>query len=310
MNGIMQELICTPGFEKTPLGERTRFWFYRLFDLAVSLRRYNGLPDSINRDYLETVLMSEGSIIWINDKIGKLRALKGTHYGFDCYGFPTSTTVANPVLGELKGTIGVNCVWMRNNIYGIPGIDVISRFAKQLAQLDIDLQVNLDNLKLAKLITVDNDLQAKQAKEVYKKLLAGEPAVVLNNPKDQSLVSMVQQQIGLKGAQVFSADIQYYGSQFLADRRTILNDFLTQMGINNIATEKKERLITDEVDINNQEIEMYQYYWIKPVQDALQDVNKIFGTNITVEMGVPDLSVLQKGDNKNGSNEESKELRS
>lgn len=269
------DLIKSPNFKNTALGRRAKFWYYRLFEMVASIFEYENLPQSINRDYLESVLLSEGSIVWIKDKEGKLRALRGSHYGFDCYNFPTSTEIANPVLGTLKGTFGINSVWMRNNIYAKPINEYVREYALEIAQLDVDFKVNLDNLKLAMVLSVDNEAQARQVKDLYTKILCGEPAVITGN--DADLLSE-------NNVNVFASDIQYLGTQLLADRRTIINDFLTIFGINNIVLEKKERLITGEVDTNNQELEINKMYWLRTRQDAIEEVNKMFGTDISVDI--------------------------
>lgn len=276
---MINDLITLPEFDNSTLGRKSRFWFQRLFEKISALAKYEGLPETVNRDYLETVLLSQGSIVWIKDKSGKLRALMGTHYGFDCYMFPTSTTIANPVLGQLNGTFGVNAVWMRNNIYAKPIFEIIKEYAVNLAQLDVDIKVNLDNLKLAKVFKAANNEQAKQIRELYKKIIMGEPAVISGNGNDW---------LSEENMEIFASDVTYYVDKLLADRRAIINDFLTQFGINNAAIEKKERLITSEIDINNQEIEINKQYWLEPRREALKEVNKLFGTTITVDWVMPE----------------------
>lgn len=270
--------ISYPKFPKTEIGRKARFWYDLLWNKAISLFEYEGLPESVNRDYLETILMSRGNAVWIKDNDGLLRALYGAAYGFDCYMFPTTTEIANPVLGDLRGTFHVDAVWMRNNIYALPIQDKIFEYSMQLAQLDTNLKVNLDNLKTATVFNVENDKQALQIKDIYKRIVSGEPGIIVSDNLDL---------LSENKFEVFSNNIQYLGTQFLADRRTIINDFLTLFGINNISLEKKERLITGEVDSNDQELEINKYYWLKPRQDAIAEVNKIFGTNIKVKMVEP-----------------------
>lgn len=287
MSNLYDE-ISYPKFPKTEIGRKARFWYDLLWNKAVSIFEYEDLPDTVNRDYLETTLMSRGNVTWINDNEGNLRALYGAAYGFDCYGFPTTAEIANPVLGTIRGTFHLDAVWMRNNIYALPVQDKIFEYAMQLAQLDTNLKVNLDNLKTTTIFAVDNDAQATQVKDIYKKIVSGEPGLIVGDNLDFLSENKVN---------VFSSNIQYLGTQFLADRRTIINDFLTLFGINNIALEKKERLITGEVDSNDQELEINKYFWLKPREDAIAEVNKIFGTNIKVKMVEPEKieNVLMKG---------------
>lgn len=55
------------------------------------------------------------------------------------------------------------------------------------------------------------------------------------------------------------------------------------MGINNENYEKKERMIRDEVNANNQLIQYNFNVALETRQEALEKVNKMFGTNITIE---------------------------
>lgn len=262
-------------FPDTETGRRTSFWFGRLCDMVVSLFEWKGLPDTVNRDYLEHVLMTEGSIIWTDDSEGNLRALRGARFGFDPYGFPTNATIANPVLGTLTAEIGKTAVWMRNNRYAKPTIPVIRAFAIQLALIDVDFKVNLDNLKTTVLFKVTNDGQARKLKEIYKKVIDGEPAIINASNDDWFNDDDIT---------VFSQDVRYLCDKLLADRRTVLNDFLSQFGVNNIAVEKKERLVTGEISGNDQELAIMSSYWLDPRLEAVEQINAMFGTSISVSV--------------------------
>lgn len=262
-------------FPDTETGRRSAFWFSRLCDMVVSLFEWKGLPDTVNRDYLEHVLMTEGSIIWLNDSEGNLRALRGARFGFDPYGFPTNATIANPVLGTLTADIGKNAVWMRNNRYAKPTIPVIRAFAIQLALIDVDFKVNLDNLKTTVLFKVTNDGQARKLKEIYKKVIDGEPAIINASTDDWFNDDDIT---------VFSQDVRYLCDKLLADRRTVLNDFLSQFGVNNIVVEKKERLVTGEVSGNDQELAIMASYWLDTRIEAVDKINAMFGTAISVSL--------------------------
>lgn len=272
---LMKNVITPPDFPKTPVGKKAIYWYYRLFDKVASSWKYEGLPETVDRDYMVTYLLTRGYIIFCKDKQNKIRALDGALVGFDCYMYPTSYNIANPVLGDISGTFGTNGIWVKANIYARPINEIIREYALNLAQLDVDFEVNLNNLKLTKVFHTTDEQEAKQFKELYKKVSSGEPAVI--NSSASSLFSD-------NTLDVFGADITYLGDKLLADRRTVINDFLTQIGINNTAMEKKERLITAEVDGNNQELKINKDFWLAPQQHCFDKVNKLFGTNIKVKL--------------------------
>lgn len=67
----------------------------------------------------------------------------------------------------------------------------------------------------------------------------------------------------------------------LADFRTINNEFNTVVGIANANTQKKERLITDEVNANNQETRALSQVIFETVKKDLETVYKITGLTQT-----------------------------
>ena len=63
-----------------------------------------------------------------------------------------------------------------------------------------------------------------------------------------------------------------------------MNEALTYFGINNANTDKRERLITDEANANNQLIDCCAQMFLESRQRACKEINKKFGTNISVEL--------------------------
>ena len=271
----LSNIINEPKFGNTRLGRRARFWYYRLFGIAISLYEYENLPDSVNRDYLEAVLHAQGSIGWVKDKSGKLRALYGAYIGVDPYNFPVAYETANPVLGNLKGSIGVNAVWMRNNKLAMPTMETIREYAWDFANLDVSLRVNLDNLKTAKIYNAENSAQAKQINELYEKVISGQPAVVTNNEDFFSTDN---------GLKVFAEGVQSHITEFLEAKRTLLGEFLNIFGVNSTAYEKRERLLQSEVDSNNQELEINKNFFLSTRKEAIDEINRLFGENIKVKL--------------------------
>ena len=62
----------------------------------------------------------------------------------------------------------------------------------------------------------------------------------------------------------------------------IWNDCMTFLGINNANTSKKERLVTSEVESNDQLINYYLNCFYKKRKEACDILNKKFGTNVKI----------------------------
>lgn len=262
---------------KTPFDRACAFWFNDLIERVASLFQYEGLPPSINPLYLETVLLTQGFIIWSKDKKGVLRALRGSVEGLDCYNFPVRGIIANHVLGNWKTTFHVDSVLGLNNRFGTPATTVISYYAEQLATLDTDIISNLDNLKLTKIFHADNNEQAQKIRRFIDEIKSGKMAVITTSALSE-LFDDESHNIPF-----YSDPFTYVVDKLLKDRRTIINDFLTKFGVNNCAVEKAERLITDEVNANNEEIANNRRYWLSTREEMCAEVNHIFKENISVK---------------------------
>lgn len=95
----------------------------------------------------------------------------------------------------------------------------------------------------------------------------------------------------VKGDQINAEQIYYnhVKENFIAGevqilKRKIMSEFLTEIGINNANTDKKERLITDEANANNNEIQLNAGYWLDNIKEGLDKANNMFGLNLSVEL--------------------------
>ena len=68
-------------------------------------------------------------------------------------------------------------------------------------------------------------------------------------------------------------------------KRTIINEFLTAIGVNNANTDKRERLVTGEVDANNQELVANTTIWKENLKLCCDKINAMFnvGLNVTLQ---------------------------
>lgn len=75
----------------------------------------------------------------------------------------------------------------------------------------------------------------------------------------------------------------YVVDKFEQDRQKIENDILTMLGVNNVGIgEKKEHLIVDEVNANNEDIEQQSISFKSEIEDFFERINKVFGYKVQV----------------------------
>ena len=227
-------------------------------------------PDDWDVDYILDTLFIEGKICITDTSAGVLPLQCGV-FGLNCFQRPTSINIANPVLGSFTRTIGVDGVLMylfdnRTFRSFAPVIDI---FAQRLANCDSSIDVNLINTKVAYVFDCVDKKQADEAKLIYDKITSGEPAVFYHSTSGMNISDKMQ---------FFKNDVKntYIADMVQAEKRAIYNEFLTQIGINNAAEEKRERLLVDEVNSNNDELMINMSYCYKNIKKGVEQVNKMY----------------------------------
>ncbi len=87
-------------------------------------------------------------------------------------------------------------------------------------------------------------------------------------------------------------------------KQSIKNDFLTEVGLNNANTDKRERLIVDEVNANNDEVKANVQHWLDTMREGIRRANALFGLNLSVELRKFDGEGGSKNDGTRNENDE------
>ena len=109
------------------------------------------------------------------------------------------------------------------------------------------------------------------------KINTGEPAVVV----DKALFN----DDGSPNWQLFTQNLKntYLVSDLLCDLKKIEDEFDSKVGIPNANTDKRERLITDEVNANNAETAIIAAGWLDHIQIGLDQVKAMYGVDIKID---------------------------
>lgn len=258
--------------------------YYRYYLLKKLFGRFDfRIPDRWDKDYMLDALFMEGYFI-VTDTEAGIVPLRCGLTGINIYNHPTTAVVANPVLGNFDRTIGVDCalVQLQANYGGV--YPMINRYATMLAMCDSSIVVNLMNTKAAFVFGASNKAQAETFKKMYDEITCGRPAVFMKDGlNDESLYT-------------FHVKENYIADDVQLLKRKLVNEFLTEIGINNTNLDKRERLTNDEVNANDQEVIANIQHWIDNITRGINDVNKMYGLDIG-------FSVRDFGGNKNESSE-------
>lgn len=249
--------------------------YYREWLLKKILSRFEfkNIPSFWDSDYFLEVLFLDGHVCITDTAMGVLPFKCGLT-GIGVFEQPTKCIVANPVLGSFERTIDVDCALLRLQYnYGGAGW-MINRYATLLAMCDSGVAVNLMNSKAAYVFKAASKGQADTIKKLYDNITAGQPAV------------FVGESGALNSENVFNLPVR---ENFVADdiqllKRKIVNEFLTEIGINNANLDKRERLNTEEVNANNDEIYANIQHWFDNLKDGVERINKLYDLGISVSI--------------------------
>lgn len=254
-----------------------RYFTKYLLQKAMSVFEWD-LPETWNKDYFLYVLYCWGYVAVVNtDKFGVIPQGCGLK-GYDVFYAPTHAVIANPLLsGILEPRIGTQCelLKLQPDFSGI--LDLVGHYAEQMALASQSVSVNLLNSKLSYVFTAKTKALAESLKKMYDQIASGEPAVVI----DSRLKNAAD---GEETWKSFEQNVggNYIVTNLLADLRKIESMFDTEIGIPNANTDKRERLIQDEVNANNIETYSKCAMWLENLQDACKRVNDMFGLSISV----------------------------
>ena len=163
-----------------------------------------------------------------------------------------------------------NSVIIYNNYLHLPSTLEVEMFAKRLWDLDCSIDTNARAQKTPIILTCDES-ERLTIQNLYKEYIGNSP-VIYGTKK-----------LNAESLKVLSTNAPFVADKLYTLKTQIWNEALTFLGINNMNLTKKERLITDEVTRNQGGIIASRYSRLKMRQQACDEINRVFGTNIWVE---------------------------
>ena len=243
--------------------------YERFLNIALNRFKWENLPIGLDSEDLEMMLISKGQVMAFNHPILGLTILP-------CYGKLDYNIYNKPVAFEVYGynfhdTISIDDgVRIKNNSRCYSELEMIEIFSHRMNEIEQIQDVNLFQQSIPFIVAGDekNKLTIKN---------------LISSIKEHKLAIWIK-----KGLSLTSDDVLNTTSPFILDKlqdhkKAIENEFLTYLGINNANTDKKERLIVDEVNANNDFILVNLDHMFDERQKAVEEINKKFGLNITVE---------------------------
>lgn len=245
----------------------------RMKKICLSMFEWENLPDSMNARFLEMCLYYNGqAALLYDDDYGYINTMAADGGYINIYGLPTDLTcysyrfnqrrsLYTVDVGEEKGK---ECILVMNNYERVPTAATVNLFAYRLAEAQRTADVNVKAQRTPLLLTTDQK-QLFTLKKMYEEYDGNTPAIFA----DKNVITP-------DALKAIKTDAPFIAQHIMDYKREIWNEFLTFMGISNLS-EKRERMVTNEIDSNNELVNLNLQALLIPRKDACRQFNEKFG---------------------------------
>lgn len=249
----------------------------RLKKIAISMFEWTNLPDSCDERFLELCLYYTGQAALLQNGDGIFINTKACTAGdINIYELPTSINCYSVGYNEIKKVYdgfvadGVKtedyAVHVLNNLNRCATAYTLELFAYRLYLAQRTADVNISVNKMPFVITTEEN-QRLTMENLYNQISENRPAIfgdkeALSNLKD--------------AVKVLPTNPPFIADKLNDYKKEIWNEALSFLGINNLS-EKKERLISNETNSNNELINLNLQSYLVPRKKAAEQFNKLFG---------------------------------
>lgn len=246
-------------------------YYYDLKLLCLSLFEYENLPDHINQKWIEEKLFTHGECMFYKDDVIGFNVAKLTRDGVNHQDEPIyARPFATGLNDSKKYKVGSECVIIRNNNLSLPLEMKVQLFAYRLAEITRTQDINI-NAQKTPIVIICGDRQRLSLKNVFSQYNGNEPVIY----GDKSL--------DIDSIKVLNTDAPVVFDKLQLQKHQVMNEFLTYIGINNANQDKRERLVADEVQANNESVESFFNVMLEARERAVEEINRIWGLNISVK---------------------------
>ena len=202
--------------------------------------------------------------------------------GNNGYNYPTQVRVTNPYLENFKGTYDLdsdNVLYIENKI---TLDDIVNYYGEFIRESDITNKNYLYNLRIPFILVSQDNKTVNEFNNFFKKLKEG-------------VLSMITTKDILADTKVFHSETS---QNALEIRQYYLSEFYNLLGVQEVKTMKKERLINSEIQADSDGKTYFLDYHDEIRREIVEFLNS-HGFNVNCE-------ILERGE-PNGNNQPNKE---
>lgn len=259
--------------------------------ICLSMFEWRNLPKSMNAQWLERSLYYDGKASLLKDEnYGFINTRCASDGSLNIYGFPTSFNCYSfdyqsfrklyTGLNPNKENEFLECILVQNNWDRTPTAGSMELFALRLYEAERTCDVNIKAQKTPVMLVVDEQ-QRLMMENLYSQYEGNKPFIFGDK---KQLSNEILRSINTQAPFVADKVMDY--------KKEIWNEALTFLGINNIMVDKKERLVSDEANSNNELINLNLLSFLAPRQEACRQFNEKFGLTGTDK----EISVMVRSD--------------
>ena len=253
----------------------------RFKKVAMSLFEWVNLPKSMNAQFLEKCLYYDGQATFLKDKrYGFINTRCVSSGEVNIYDLPTRLNCYSwNFQTDRKLYVGLTnisdkwqeyledkeCILIQNDWDRMPTASAMELFSMRLFEAERTIDVNIKSQKTPVMILI-NEKQRLMMENLYSQYDGNKPFIF--GDKEQLQPGMIN---------AVKTDAPYVADKLMDYKKEIWNEALTFLGINNIMVDKKERLITDEANSNNELINLNLQAHLAPRKEACRQFNEKFG---------------------------------
>ncbi len=254
---------------KLELWDYSRVWFHYFYSLATNLFSYDGLSDDLQKQ-IEKRLLYYG-VCGIIVKDGDLIAVNANGNGENIYSEPTAFTFSfgngDGDKKQYSRKINIDGVFARNTFDYYPTFYDVEKMAFTMAHIDASIVCETINTRFTDVMKAGNEKSAESARTFYNALYNGKLSVIMDKPEELEIDRQTRTTTNLK--------------ELLDTKERTLKEFYELFGINK-QNEKRERMITDEVQANEELLHFNLKDMLEARKEMCANIERVFGVRCSV----------------------------
>lgn len=265
------------------------FRHYQL--MACNRFKWYNLPNGIESRHIEKFLFEWGQCFFYKDKNLGLICLPCTSSGMsNIYGDTIHVNVTS-YNGRINKTLSTDeGVKILANDLMLPTKYFIEHYVQKMDDVETVIKRNLKQ-QMKPFVVTATEKNLLSVKNIIDDVNNGEEVVITDKNLSEE---------GFEGFKLLQTGVEYLIDKLEMERKAVESELLSFLGLNNVNTEKKERLLTGEINANNEYTMTNLDLEYKTRKLACELINDKFGENIYVEKVVDSFKNIEKRGNDNG----------